>query len=316
MQQSISYHFRQGFIRMTPISKILLLVLLVAGFLLISSILGIVLAKPIFDLDLSQVYQILSNPGEDNLNVVKYFQIIQSVFLFLVPALIVAWLYSEDLWKYLHADKKPDIVIIGIVLITLLVAIPFMNAILIFNSELVLPPWLHSLEVWIKSMEESAGRLTGLFLTGGNAYTLAFNMFMIAILPALGEEFLFRGVVQRLATELTANKHAGVWIAAFIFSFIHFQFYGFLPRFLLGLYFGYLLVWTSSIWIPVTAHFINNGVAVIYYHFSVKPVGETEMDKLGTSSEYNYSLYLSIVSTILLVAFTYMRLKEKEKLTS
>ena len=86
-------------------------------------------------------------------------------------------------------------------------------------------------------------------------------------------------------------------MAAFIFSFIHFQFYGFLPRFLLGLYFGYLLVWSSCIWVPVTGHFINNGVAVLYYHFATEPMGETNMDKLGTSEEYNYALYLSIIST-------------------
>jgi membrane protease YdiL (CAAX protease family) len=174
---------------------------------------------------------------------------------------------------------------------------------------------MHSLEVRIKSMEETAGRLTGLFLTGGDGFTLALNMFMIAVLPALGEEFLFRGVIQRLLTEWTANKHVGVWMAAFIFSFIHFQFYGFLPRFLLGLYFGYLLVWSSCIWVPVTGHFINNGVAVLYYHISTKPMGETNMDKLGTSKEYNYVLYLSIIIIALLLIFTYMKEKEKKELS-
>ena len=107
----------------------------------------------------------------------------------------------------------------------------------------------------------------------------------------------------------------GIWLAAFLFSFIHFQFYGFLPRFLLGLYFGYLLAWSSSIWVPVTGHFINNGVAVLYYHFATKPMGETTMDKLGTSKEFNYVLYLSILSTLLLVVFTYMKEKEKKELS-
>jgi membrane protease YdiL (CAAX protease family) len=266
MQNSISYHFRQGFIRMSPPTKILLLVFLVFGFLLISSILGILLARPIFRMNMAEIYQVLSNPNADNLGLVKYFQIIQSVFLFLVPALIAAWLFSEHLPQYLQADKKPGAISLLLVMLTLILAIPFLNALALFNSEMVLPQWMHSLEVRIKSMEETAGRLTGLFLTGGDGFTLALNMFMIAVLPALGEEFLFRGVIQRLLTEWTANKHVGVWMAAFIFSFIHFQFYGFLPRFLLGLYFGYLLVWSSCIWVPVTGHFINNGVAVLYYH--------------------------------------------------
>jgi membrane protease YdiL (CAAX protease family) len=315
MQNSISYHFRQGFIRMSPPTKILLLVFLVFGFLLISSILGILLARPIFGMNLAEVYQVLSNPDADNLGVVKYFQIIQSVFLFLVPALIAAWLYSENMPRYLHADRKPGALTLLLVMVTLLVAIPFLNALALFNSEMVLPQWMHSLEVRIKSMEDTAGRLTGLFLTGGDGFTLALNMFMIALLPALGEEFLFRGLIQRLLTEWTRNRHLGIWMAAFVFSFIHFQFYGFLPRFLLGLYFGYLLVWSSSIWVPVTGHFINNGVAVLYYHFAAKPMGETSMDKLGTSKENNYVLYLSIISTAILMIFIYRKEKEKKELS-
>lgn len=314
MQPSVTYHFRQGFIRMSTPAKILLLIMLVFGFLLISSILGIMLAKPIFHMNLDEIYRILSNPDADNLGIVKYFQIIQSVFLFLVPALIAAWLYSDNLSQYLQADKKPGAVTLMLVMLTLIVAIPFLNAMALFNSEMVLPHWMHSVEVKIKSMEESAGKLTGLFLTGGDGFTLALNMLMIAVLPALGEEFLFRGLIQRLLTEWTSNKHLGIWIAAFLFSFIHFQFYGFLPRFLLGLYFGYLLVWSSSIWVPVTGHFINNGVAVLYYHFSANPMGETNMDKLGTSKEYNYMLYLSLISTALLLIYTYMREKQGKEL--
>jgi len=266
-------------------------------------------------MNLAEIYQILGNPDADNLGMIKYFQIIQSVFLFLVPALIAAWLYSENLPRYLQSDKKPGALTLILVMLTLIVAIPFLNALALFNSEMILPQWMHSLEVKIKSMEETAGRLTGLFLTGGNGFTLVINMIMIAVLPALGEEFLFRGVIQRLLTEWTANKHLGIWMTAFLFSFIHFQFYGFLPRFLLGLYFGYLLVWSSSIWVPVVGHFINNGIAVLYYHFATKPMGETNMDKMGISKEYNYTLYLSIVSISLLLIFTYMKEKERKELS-
>jgi uncharacterized protein len=313
MQNSISYHFRQGFIQLSYPVKLLTLILLVFGFLLISSIAGIILARPIFNLNLSEVYQALSNPNTGNLAVVKYFQIIQSIFLFLVPALIAAWLFSENMPGYLQADQKPEAVTLLVAMVALIAAIPLLNALALLNSEMVLPSWMHALEVKIKSMEDTAGKLTGLFLTGGDGFTLALNMFMIAVLPALGEEFLFRGVIQRLLTEWTRNKHVGIWMAAFIFSFIHFQFYGFLPRLLLGLYFGYLLVWTSSIWVPVTCHFINNGVAVLYYHFSTMPMGETNMDKLGTTKEYIYVLYLSIISTTLLLLFIYKREKEKKE---
>jgi hypothetical protein len=132
---------------------------------------------------------------------------------------------------------------------------------------------------------------------------------MIAVLPALGEEFLFRGVLQRLFIEWTKNRHFGVWIASFIFSFIHFQFYGFIPRFLLGLYFGYLLVWSSSIWVPVVAHLINNGFAVIYYHFAGGKMGETALDKIGTKTDL--SLFLSVILTIALLVIVFLHEKTR-----
>ncbi len=108
---------------------------------------------------------------EDNLGVVKYFQIIQSIFLFLVPALIAAWLFSEHMPQFLQADKKPGSYTLLLVMLTLIAAIPLLNALASFNSEMVLPRWMHSIENKIKSMEETAGKLTGLFLTGGDGFT-------------------------------------------------------------------------------------------------------------------------------------------------
>jgi hypothetical protein len=275
-------------------------------FLIASSIIALMLAIPLFNLTTGEIVQTLSNPDAANIGVVKYFQMVQSVFLFLVPALIAAWLFNVNGRHYLKSDKKPRGITLFLVLCTLIMAIPIMNMLSLFNSEMDLPGWLDPVENKIKALEETAGRLTELFLAGGNGMDLAVNIVMIALLPALGEEFLFRGLLQGLFIEWTRNKHAGIWIAAFLFSFIHFQFYGFLPRFLLGLYFGYLLVWSSSIWVPVTGHFINNGFAVIYYHYSNRPMGETNMDKLGTGSNSHFALYLSMLLTALLVGYTYL----------
>jgi uncharacterized protein len=314
----MEYHFtsaiRQSFIRLSSPAKLLFLLLLVFVFLIISSILAVFLAIPVFNLSLAEIMRIISMPDEKNIGILKFFQIIQSVFLFLVPALIAAWLYSEDMSDYLKARTKPGAMTLFIVICSMVVAIPLLNVVALLNSEMVLPPWMHSVEVKIKTMEESAGRLTGLFLSGGGEATLAVNLLMIGILPAIGEEFLFRGLIQRLLIEWTKNRHVGIWIAAFLFSFIHFQFYGFIPRFLLGLYFGYLLVWSSSIWVPVTGHFINNGFAVFYYHFASKPMGETEMDKLGTQSANHYALYLSIILTSVLLTIIFLNEKGKKEL--
>jgi membrane protease YdiL (CAAX protease family) len=313
MPSIVLNNFRQGFIRMSPPVKILLLVIMVGFFLIFSSILAFVLAFPIFNLNLSELYEIIGNPEAENIHVLKFFQVVQSVFLFIVPAAIAAWLFSTDTAGYLKCRVSPSGYSLLLVTLSLVVAVPFMNSLAELNSGLDLPSWMDSIERKIRAMEESAGKITGLFLKSSNINGLLVNMLMIAILPAIGEEFLFRGLFQRLFTEWTRNKHIGIIISAFVFSFIHFQFYGFFPRFFLGLYFGYLLLWSSSIWVPVLAHFMNNGFAVIYYYYAPQPMGETAMDKLGTEPSNNYTIYLSIFMTTMLIGLIYLNEVRRRK---
>jgi membrane protease YdiL (CAAX protease family) len=116
-------------------------------------------------------------------------------------------------------------------------------------------------------LRNNYSQLTNLFLDTRSTADFIENMAIMAVLPALGEELLFRGIFQRLFSDWARSIHWGIIITSLLFSFFHFEFYGFLPRFLLGILFGYLLIWTASIWIPMLAHFINNGIIVGYYFF-------------------------------------------------
>ena len=309
---ALSFHFRQSFTGMTSWAKVLLLAALILLFMLLGTVISMVLAIPIFGLSMSELYQAIGYPTADTIGILKYFQIVQTIFLFLIPSLLAAFLYSGDTAQYLMARKTPAWLTLMLVAGSLVLSIPLMNVLTEFNASMKLPIWMEGIETRIRSMEETAGKLTDLFLNGKNYSDLSVNLLMIAILPALGEEFLFRGVVQRLFSEMTGNRHLGIWIAAFVFSFFHFQFYGFLPRFLLGLYFGYLLFWSSSIWVPVTAHFINNGLAVVYYHFSKAAMGETAMDKLGIETGGHASVYLSVFFTSLVIGLIYLKERERK----
>lgn len=307
---------RQGFIQMSVPAKLLLLLLLVLFFLIVGSATSVIISVPLFGYDMSTLYRLIENPDADHIAIVKFFQIVQSVFLFLMPAMLAAWLFSGNAIKYLQADRKTSAYTLSLILLSLFIAVPLMNFVTYVNSMLDLPDQLNGLENKIKVMEENAGKLTELFLESNSYTDLAVNFLMIAILPALGEEFLFRGILQRLFIDWTKNNHVGVILAAFLFSFIHFQFYGFLPRFLLGLYFGYLLIWSSSIWVPVAGHLINNGIAVFYYHFATKPMGDTVMDKLGTEPGGHYALYLSVFLTALIVGLIYLHEKQAKTVIS
>jgi uncharacterized protein len=296
---------RHGFQGMSVPIKILILTFLVLLFLMLSSVIAALISIPLFNISLIEIYGIISSPTEENIDVIKFFQISQSVFLFIVPALIAAWLFSNNTFGYLGAGEKPRSLTMLMVMISLVAAIPLLNAVTELNMRLNLPVWMDGIEKEIKALEESAGQLTELFLESESNYDLAVNVLMIAILPAIGEEFLFRGVLQRLLIDWTKKRHLGVILGAFVFSFIHLQFYGFLPRFLLGLYFGYLFLWSSSIWVPITGHFVNNGLAVAYYHFVDDPMGETALDTIGTSQDSNYLLVISVISTALLLYMIY-----------
>ena len=115
----------------------------------------------------------------------------------------------------------------------------------------------------MKAQEALAEQLTNLLLSGDGLMNLLANLLVVAVMAGITEEFLFRGALQRIIGKWTSNHHIVIWTAAIIFSAFHMQFYGFLPRVLLGAYFGYLLYWSRNIWIPVFAHFVNNAFAVI-----------------------------------------------------
>jgi len=308
---ALTPHLRQGFISMSPWTKILLLAAIWLVFLLVGTVLAALLAMPLFGLSLAGVYAAVGNPDAGSVGVLKYFQIVQTVLMFLAPAVLAAWLYSEDTSAYLWLKRKPAALTLLMAALTLGLAIPLMNVLTEWNAAMKLPSGLQGLEARLQSMEEAAGNLTELFLIDPGWNDLAVNFLMIAILPAISEEFLFRGVVQRLFTDMTRSRHLGIWIAAFVFSFIHFQFYGFLPRFLLGVYFGYLLIWSGSMWVPVTAHLVNNGMAVLYYHFNPAKMGESPLDKLGTEIGGNALVYASVFVTAVMIVM--IRLRETRK---
>jgi membrane protease YdiL (CAAX protease family) len=169
------------------------------------------------------------------------------------------------------------------------------------------PEWLSGVEQWMKNAEENAAELTEVFLKVDSTGGLLFNLFMIALLPAIGEELLFRGVIQRIFTRMTQNIHWGIWISAILFSALHIQFYGFVPRMLLGVLFGYLLVWSGSMWLPVLAHFINNGFAVVAMYLIDKNVLNPQVEEIGSTSG---SYYAAVLSLALVVIFMWLIKKE------
>jgi len=248
----------------------------------------------------SEVMDYLGNlssiDGPEIMPMLTYLQIINTLGIFVFPPLLFAFLVSRKPTRYLSMEQSPAILSIIAGVAVIIVILPFLLWTAGINEMLNLPEWMAGIENWMKDSEAQAKKLTDLFLATTTTSGLIINLFMIAVLPAIGEEFLFRGVLLRLFREWFGNVHLAVIISAILFSALHLQFYGFLPRFILGIFLGYVFVWTRSIWIPVIIHFFNNGSAVVAAWLYSKGMTTTDAESLG-----HYDQPFMIISSLLMV---------------
>ena len=195
--------------------------------------------------------------------VLQVSQLITSVFVFLFPALFAAYLMSDRPKSFLRIGTCPDFRLLAIVLLMTLLLTPTVSLTGYFNTQLKLPQFMAGIEAWMKSAEDTANMLIEKMVADQGVWAFVFNLFVIAVVAGVTEEIMFRGALLRIVQQKIKNHHIAIWLVAAIFSFIHFQFYGFLPRMLLGAFLGYLVYWTNNIWIPVLAHFFHNATAFI-----------------------------------------------------
>lgn len=243
----------------------------------------------------------------------RIIQLFGSAGTFIFPALLFAKNEDSDYPGYLKLDKVPGLLIIVLSVLIIYSFSGFIDWTTQLNQKMSFPGFLRDLEQWMKDKEDQLEKLTLQLLVMKNGWELIFNILLIAIIPALGEELLFRGCIQRIFSKWTGNYQLGIWIAATIFSAIHVQFYGFLPRMLLGALFGYLMAWSGSLWVPIIAHFINNGTAVVAAYMMQRR-GEPVDILEKTGNNPGYVPLLSVVFTsILLILFYKMSERQVKK---
>lgn len=193
---------------------------------------------------------------------------IQMTLMFFMPAVtLIVWSGYQPI-SFLGLHRFSGIFDLSLLaFVILLVSMPFISLITQINQLLILPNWLSGLETWMQSLEQSAQETTNLLLSGTSIWDYFGNILFIGVFAAVAEEFFFRGAMQQLLVKLFKNKHVGVWMTAFIFSLMHLQFYGFLPRVILGALLGYLFVYSRNLWIPILVHFLNNALVVTFHFF-------------------------------------------------
>jgi len=300
----------------TPFTQVLFtLIMILMGGILVSMV-GFLVCRIGLGISFDDLSGKLANFNEPaNVSLLKFFQILQSLGMFILPPVLIAYSLNDKPFHFLRLTAKPAWKMLGVVCGVILVSGPVIEWVSLLNQQLVLPSWLGSLESWMRTSEDQANEITKAFLTTKSIGGLLGNLVIVAVLPAIGEELLFRGVLQKLIQKMTGSSHWGIWITAILFSALHLQFFGFLPRMLLGALFGYLLEWTGTLWLPMIAHFINNAAGVIIFFITGEGL---EPDKTDTYLFNNSVFFYAVVSGVvvwMLLRYIYVK-GDKNKIAS
>lgn len=289
------------FSKISPGGQVLLLIALV----LAGTIFSIVAAYGISMLVWGKEFVTQAASGQIiSLGFLRTFQIINQIGIFIFPPIAFAWLISERPLNFLGISKPRAGQMILAIIAVLSIA-PVINVLVQWNEGLTLPHMFRGIENWMRNTEENAARLTENFLNAGNPADLALNLLMIGILPALGEELLFRPAFIGVLKKMFRNVHWPVMISAIVFSAFHLQFFGFFPRLVLGILMGYLYVWSGSLWVPALAHFVNNSVVVVVSWLFQNQFIEKNLTDLEGAGSWPY-VAISLVLTALVMTGVYI----------
>jgi membrane protease YdiL (CAAX protease family) len=206
----------------------------------------------------------------------RFIQAMSAVGFFALPALLFSYLVHDNPFSFSKIDKKITWQSSGSVLILAILLMPLTAFFAYLNEQIALPEAFASIQQWMEARELKVGELLKQLTNDSRVSILLLNIVVLGILPGVGEEWLFRGTIQPLLQEKIANKHVAIWVTAFIFSVIHLQFAGFIPRLLLGAYLGYLAVWSGSLWLPILAHVLHNTLSLVFTFFIIGQGIDTE----------------------------------------
>lgn len=215
-----------------------------------------------------------------NIDLYKWLQSWSSIGIFILSSIIFIYL-TEKKFVISTSFTRAQLLL---AICSMLFCLPIINFLALWNEGLHLPEFMAQIENWMRLSEAKSATIMEYFVAMDSYTDLVINLVVIALIPAIGEEFLFRGVIQRGLIKWKKKPHFGIWISAFLFSALHMQFLGFIPRFLIGGFFGYLFLWSGSIWLPVITHFLNNALAVLVIFTSSSGVASKKIESMGANS--------------------------------
>lgn len=253
-----------------PLYEIFILIIFVFIGLFVGYFVAVMIALVVLGFDITAFQTLLSNPTANPAawNIIMILQGIPALGAFIIAPLLFMQGFANRSVHTLNTNKQVWLIPALLSAFLIIAFMPFNALFIEWNNKMSLPAWLEGLEQWMQQKEGALKELTEYLTSFDTLPQLFVGFIVIALIPAIGEELLFRGLIQPRMYRLTRNVHAAIWITGFIFSAIHMQFYGLIPRMLLGVLLGYLYVWSGNLWYPIIGHFTNNGftLLMIYLH--------------------------------------------------
>lgn len=241
-------------------------------------------------------------------DLLMFLQGFSTIGTFLVPGLLGAYFISEQPSRYLGISGFPPnaAVVMGLVAIVTVSGTTISDALYRFSSSLIWPEWLQFAEGWLRGSESLMMEQMQGFLQMESGLDFIRVFFIMAVLPAVAEETLFRGAIQPVLIKGVGNRHLAIWITAVLFGLLHQQFNAFLSIMALGAVLGYLREWSGSLWVPVIMHLLNNGLIVILVYFFDMPY--LEVANLSDDWQWYYAIpgILVFVTGLMLLRKRYL----------
>jgi uncharacterized protein len=281
------------------------------GIYAVGAALTILFARFVLKTDFSDLNSFLAGPADKDQKqtLLQLLQGFSHFMQFILLPLLYIMFYNKSLFSIFFPDLRKSVVFTIMGFFMFFTFLPVLQYLAQFNQSIDLPASMDLLEKKIMAMEEVGKKGTLFLIEYDSRQEFLICMLVIAVLPAVGEELFFRGIIQNELQYITRNPHVAIWFAAFIFSFFHFQFYGFIPRLLLGVFFGYMYFWSGNILIPMLLHFANNaGTLILMHRFGHK---FEELERANVQKTPAMFLVVSIGLTAVMVYYCIRFYKER-----
>jgi membrane protease YdiL (CAAX protease family) len=294
-----------------PSEKFLFSVVILFILGLVFQFLGAFLAAWIYGFSVTEILSLGTYEDARYVAASKLIQILGSLGTFIIPAMLFSYLFEGKVFSFYKFGNPTGLNPMLLVILMMVSVIPFINYMAELNYRMEVP--IRALDQLLRNLESTAEEMMVAFTATNSLSGLLVNLLMIGVIASVGEELIFRGLLQKLLTQMIKNVHLAILITAVLFSAFHFQFFSFLPRFILGLILGYMMFYGQSIWYPILAHFVNNAMGVIYYYFNSRGSADPMLEEIGTS---NMIPLAAIVSLGLFLIFAMLWYYQVDRFTT